>query len=385
MATDSGTPEVSVNPVAELDWSLLASTRRPVGVVVRVRGVRGAVEPKGKVFEALQGTLGSLRSQATRAGIKLEEVQVDFDCPTSRLRGFADLLTALRRILPGERWTFTALPAWLRSRDFSVLARAADGYVLQVHSFETGGAAERRPPTTLCDPVRARQAVERAARLGMPFRVALPTYSYRLVLDAQGGLIAAAAEGAPLEQAQPPPGGGVRRLEAEPKALAALITGWKAERPASLQGVVWYRLPVPDSDRLNWPPPTLAAVMAGREPQVRLTFALAPSQETADPGAGESSLRELRLHNTGEAAVPVPGAVRVRCPTPPLAVEGVGAYEIAANQPAADGARTILWQRRAGSAERRLAPGATLVCGWLRLPQKTDGEPSVVLPSGVGR
>ncbi len=376
VAADPPTPTASVNAVSGLDWSLLAGTARPVGIVVRVRGTPGAVGPRGKVFGALRETLANLCAQAKRAGVRLEEVQVDFDCPTSHLDGFAEVLKALRRDLPGERWTFTALPAWLRVPAFAALAGAADGYVLQVHSFAAVGADDL-PPATLCDPGQARQAVEKAARLGIPFRVALPTYSYRLVLDARGRLLAAAAEGAPLEQAQPPPGGSIRRLEADPVALAALVAGWKTERPAALQGVVWYRLPVPGSDRLNWPPVTLAAVMAGRAPKARLTVELAPSNENA--------LWELRLHNAGEADAFLPPTAQVRCPVPPLAVEGLGAYEVAGDQPTTDGARLILWRRRDDAdTERHLPPGATLVCGWLRLPPETRGEPTAVLPSAGG-
>ena len=251
--------------------------------------------------------------------------------------------------------------------------------MLQVHSFVALGA-DRHPPTTLCNPDQARQAVEEAAKLGVPYRVALPTYSYRLVLDGRGDLLAATAEGAPLEQVLPPSGGRVVRLEADPKTLAGLVAEWRSSRPAMLTGIIWYRLPVPGSDRLNWSPATLSTVMAGREPHPRLVRELRVSEETADSGEMKPRLRELWLRNEGDADTPLPVTVFVRCPSAPDAVEGIGSYQAVEIQPAANGGWLISWQRRDDHADRRIAPGATLNCGWMRLDGKAHDEPTFVLP-----
>lgn len=371
---------VDVRPVLGVDWPLLAKARRPVGIVVRVRGTQGTVEPSSQVLPTLRATLANLCHQAHEAGVELAEVQVDLDCPTSRLPGFAALLTGLRRSLPGQPLTFTALPAWLHAPAFAGLARAADGYVLQVHSFEISGP-DHRPPATLCDPRRARQAVEEAARLGVPFRVALPTYGYRLVLDARGHLLAAAAEGAPLEQAQAPPGGGVRRLDANAKELAELVAGWQAERPRMLAGAVWYRLPVPGSDRLNWPPVTLAAVMAGHPPTSRLRLELLPASNQGDAPAGGTTLWEVLLRNVGKADATLPPSLWIECRALPVAMEGIGPYEFGAEQASVGGAHALVWQRRDRGAERHLAPGTTLACGWLRLPSSAQDKPVALPPT----
>ncbi len=382
-----GGREVGVTLADGVDWRLLARGGRAVGIVVRVRGVRGEVSTRKEPFDTLWRTFEGLLAHARAAGVRVAELQVDFDCPTARLGGFVEVMGGLRRGWPRERLTFTALPAWLRSPAFPALARKADGYVLQVHSFEMSGPGHR-PPATLCDPESARQAVRRAARLGFPFRVALPTYSYRLVLGADDGLIAAAAEGAPLEAARPPAGGSARLLEADPAGLAGLIAGWTARRPAALTGVVWYRLPVPGSDRLNWPSTTLAAVMAGRVPRARVICEFPPG--SAAPGGGGAALREVRLHNAGDAPAAFPVSVRVRCPVEPAAVEGIGAYEVAVSRAAGGGGWEIVLRGRGDHADRRLGPGATAACGWVRLPEGSDadsltGEPEVSLPSNVDR
>ena len=56
---------------------------------------------------------------------------------------------------PPTPLVLTALPTWLDSPAFARLIRAADGYVLQVHSWEAPRTPEQ--PFTLCDPERAKR------------------------------------------------------------------------------------------------------------------------------------------------------------------------------------------------------------------------------------
>ena len=357
----AGAPPV-VERTAGLDWPTLARCPQPVGFAIRVREFPGEVSVAREPFGTLQSLVRELCVAARAAGVQPAEIQVDFDCPTSRLRGFAAWLRALRQSFPDQTFRFTALPAWLWSRDFAPLAREAGGYILQLHWLEKPGS-DGRPATTLCDPTRARAAVDRAARLGVPFRTALPTYGYRLVLDARGRLLAAAGEGAALEAARPPPGGSVRTLGADPAALADLIHGWQDRHPAALQGVIWYRLPVP-GDRLNWTARTLWAVAAGRRPQTRLTL-----QFTRNSADGPC---ELRLRNDGDADAPLPTSIAVHCATVPLAVDAVGGYELRQNAGSAQ--ELVFLARTPLQVEpRTLPPDASLEFGWVRLAD--DGSP----------
>lgn len=361
-ANNAAAPPAVQRP-SGLDWALLARCHRPVGFAVRVREFPGEVSATREPFLTLCHVIGELCLDADAARVKPAEIQVDFDCPTSRLRGFTTWMRALQKAFPGQTFRFTALPAWLRSRDFAALARTTGGYVLQVHSFEKSGP-DGRPPATLCDPALARAAVDRAARLGVPFRVALPTYSYRLVLDGKGRLLAAAGEGSALEMARPPPNGTSRVLMADPAALADLIRDWQTRRPQALQGVIWYRLPAA-GDRLNWMPRTLWAVMAGRRPRPQLALQF-------DRAAGNDGLCELRLRNDGEADAPWPGSITVRCASVPSAADGVGGFALEAEGPFV---QTLVFTPRhePGTDPRTLPAGGSLLFGWVRVEGTLTG------------
>lgn len=116
-----------VQRTANLDWTLLARCGLPVGAAVRVRAFSGEVAVAREPFPTLVHVIGELCAQASAASLRLAEIQIDFDCPTSRLRGFASWLRALEAAFPTQTFRFTALPAWLRSADFTALAGTARG------------------------------------------------------------------------------------------------------------------------------------------------------------------------------------------------------------------------------------------------------------------
>lgn len=129
---------------------------------------------------------------ARAAGIGVRELQVDFDCASSKLAGYGRWLAAIRCRVGVVPVTFTALPAWLDQVAFARLAARVDRYVLQVHSLDRPAGPEA--PLSLCSPARARAWVERAAQLGTPFVVALPTYGYTVSFGARGQLLGLTAE-----------------------------------------------------------------------------------------------------------------------------------------------------------------------------------------------
>jgi len=241
--------------------------------------------------------------------------------------------------------TITALPSWLRSPAFARLAKAAPNYVLQVHSVERPASYDA--PFTLCDPADARRAVERAGRLGVPFRVALPTYGYALAFDAKGQFLGLSAEG---PQRNWPAGAKLREVSSNPLELVALLQSWTADRPAAMRGVIWYRLPVA-VDNLNWRWPTLGAMLAARVPQEGFRVAA----RRVEPG-----LVELSLVNTGELDISSRLAVEARWSGARL-VSGDGQRGF---QLVDVGASVASFQTPIQPA--RLRAGESLVVGWLR-------------------
>jgi hypothetical protein len=340
-----------------------------IGIALRIGPYRGSFDPGDAgdaVGRLLRDTALAVVADAEAGGLAPAELQLDFDAAESQLDGYRAWVESIRGAL-GERHprvpvTLTALPSWLRHRAFARLARASDGFVLQVHSLERPAHADA--PLALADPAAARRWVEQAAQAGVPFRVALPTHGYRLAFDGHGRFLGAAAEQGAIAAVRGR-GGAVREARADPEAMAGLVRGWTAGpagRPAPLRGIIWYRLPTRD-DELNWAWPTLAAVMGGRAPRGDLR---------AEVRAVEPGLVEVDVVNAGEADVPLdaPGlGVVVRWSAPDsapraglVAMDAVGGFD---GRP--DGRDASLRLAPAGGGRGlRLGPGERRLVSWLR-------------------
>jgi len=334
--------------LAQTDYAALAHARRPVALAIRIGTYAGPFTPESKPLVAAIETLRAALAQANAAGLRVTELQIDFDCPSARLAGYAAWLRELRAAFPGKPLAITALPDWLKRKDFAVLAATAGRFVLQVHSVPgTRGAAP-----VLCDTAAARRAVVLAGRLGVPFRVALPTYSCELLTDAAGHVKGVQAEEESITQDE-----GRIVLRANAPELAALVRDWEFSRPVTLVGVIWYRLPV-DTDRFNWRWPTLAAIITGKspEPQGRLIF------QPSGPGVDDAV-----LENTGDADWTLP--TELALPKDTVAADGVNSFHLESNQAGP-------WTLHATTG-RILPPGRRLICGWIRRdPHLTLTNPS---------
>lgn len=349
-----------------IDFAVLRAAARPVGVALRIGPYPGPFAAQDALTTLLVDLAASLVVEAGKHHLRLAELQIDFDCADSRLEGYRVWVEAIRRKVAPVPVTITALPSWLSRRELKRLAAAADGFVLQVHSlaWPTGSNASfdklRTGSFSLCDPAAARQAVERAARLGVPFRVALPTYGYVVAFDRQGRPVGMSAEGLSLTW---PQGTRLRDVRADPTAMAALVRAWTKDRPANLRGVIWYRLPTGE-DRLNWSWQTLSAVMAGRAPRGALQV------EARRPRPG---LVEVDLVNGGEADCSLPLVVSMRWQDARLvAGDALQGFEWIDAGPT-----EVRLRATSDLALVRLAPGQRRMIGWLRLGQDTEVEVDV--------
>ena len=283
----------------DVDWPALAplaARGTKIGLALRIGELRGVFS--GVPGDVVAGLAEQLVKQAS-AAVPVSELQIDFDCPTRRLGDYEVWVRAIRQRVSCPV-VITALPTWLNSPAFEALARSADGFVLQVHSLAKPQGPDA--PATLCDTVVAMQAVERAGRLGRPFRVALPTYGYIAAFDAAGRFVAMSAEGPASTW---PEGVRTRQISADPVQIAKLVETLARQHPASLQGIIFYRLPV-EGDRLNWTFPTLSAVMHGRTPLPRVSASLDPQE----PG-----LVDIVIENTGDADAAAPAIFTVTLAT----------------------------------------------------------------------
>ncbi len=336
-----------------LDYETLKKTGRRVGLALRVGPYAGPFDEKAEATVLLVRLAASLIAGAREADLEPAELQIDFDCAESKLDGYRSWVETLRQSTDGVPLTITALPCWLKHRAFARLARAAGGFVLQVHSLERPAGVDS--PVTLCDADAARRWVERAARIDVPFRVALPTYGYVVAFDNDGRFIGVSAEGPSGAW-----GGGTtcRLVHADPLAMAKLVETWRTSRPAAMTGIIWYRLPV-RGDRLNWTWTTLAAVMSGRSPRRALEV------QVVYP---EPELAEVELVNAGETDLTPKLSIRLEWQTGALiaadALRGFSMTEI-----------ERLSRRLRSNGERewvRMAPGERWKIAWLRFDRKTE-------------
>jgi hypothetical protein len=339
----------------EPDWRALEASGAQIGAVLRVHASVGKSGWSGALVEELRalctGTIARFRS----SGARLAELQLDYDCAESRLADYARLLGELQTDIP---ICITALPAWLRHDSVRPLLARSPGYVLQVHSLhlpKDGGL------TGLMDMDETRQAVGRAVQIGVPFRVALPTYSCVVEFADDGRVRDVHAEDMPAGLAIS--GRKYAVLDSDAYALSALAAEWQAHAPELMQALIWYRLPV-STDRLNWPPGLLPKVARGET----LKRGWTGSARQAAEGHHEIVLRQ-----DGEAPDDLPRELLVSWKGVEVeGCDGLRGYKIQGHTPG----RMGLWLEK---PERfgRVRPGEEIVVGWLRLPAGSGDDVAV--------
>ncbi len=340
----AGQPRVAE---AALDYAALRACNGPVGLAVRINAYSGPFDQAAEATRLVADVAATAIRNARASGLSVDELQLDFDCPQSKLGGYRVWMEAVRRRIGDLPLAITVLPSWLDSPQFAPLVRTAGAFVLQVHALQGPQSLQDIPP--LCDPQRSRRWVERAAEVGVPFRVALPTYSYLLAFDATGAYLGASAE---TPSRTWPAGTQFRLLSADAKVAAALVQQWTEDRPLLLTGILWYRLPI-EADRFNWQWKTLHAIINGRSPRADLGV------ETRQV---EQGLIEVDMHNAGDADAHVDVSVSLRWDgARPVACDALGEFDgddLIGNQwtlrPRADALPTVL------------RPGERKMIAWMR-------------------
>jgi hypothetical protein len=211
----------------------------------------------------------------------------------------------------------------------------------------------------LCDAAEARAAIAQAAKIGIPFRVALPTYSYLAGFSADGKLLGLSAEG---PEPSWPLGTILRPMRSDPDDIAKLVREWSSAHPEPMHGLIWYRLPVA-GDAMNWRAITLHAVMSGRTQR----------NIHAVVDRGGPRLLDVYLRNDGEADETLQHSVTITWNGSELvAAEAIGGFE----RLDAPG-RTVTFQPSNFPAGRWIAPGEQIQVGWLRLSADTEVQTHV--------
>ena len=329
------------------DRDALDRSGRPVVLVVRIDGR----------LASFDGQVLAERIAALTAGwpsTQLAGIEIDYDCPTSRLPAYTTFLAALRSRLGALPLSITALPTWIGSRDLDALLAVPDESVLQVHAVQA-------PQAGLFDPVVAdRWLDEFATHTRKPFRVALPTYGSRVSWNEDGSLLAVESERAALAA-----GASSAELYAAPDTLMAFVAHLRKDRPRGLVGVVWFRLPTVDDTRA-WSLATWRGVVLGQ-------LDTRPLAITLQPGMTADAPFEVMLENaTATDAVP---PQRVALPSSCDVADGIDGYRLQridnALELIADGARPLKAQTRRSIGWARCKAGTPLTLS----PTPSQGTP----------
>jgi hypothetical protein len=309
----------------DVPWADITATGRPIVGVVRIDG---RLDDK-----RMAGLLE--RIAARIAAAPLAGLEIDYDCPTSKLPAYAHFLGELRaRLERSLALSITALPTWMNSTALERLVRDLDEIVLQVHAVDD-------PRLGLFDADQAERWVRAfGRRVRRPFRVALPAYDVRVTWRADGRLASVEGE---MPLLTSPVGGEV--LGAAPEAVLRFVQTLNRAGPEGLAGIAWFRLPT-DADSRAWSPSTWRAVVTGTLPSIRVSGRLAPTER---PG-----LWTVALSNDGDVDSVLPRLVRLDAAC--AMADGANGYRIADTQPLMLEAIT----------RERLRAHRTRVIGWAR-------------------
>ncbi len=229
--------------VPNLDCQFLAKINSPQIAVIRISD-----GTSDEAWKLIPGLISHLRAPHYP---KWKGIEIDFDCPTSKLKNYRTELNKISRILP-ESWslTITALPSWIGSKELPRLTAAVDSVTLQVHSVDD-------PAKGLFDPVQANRWVEQFSRITKsPFTIALPTYGSVVYSDNQNVVVGVESESHRSDLWQ------YNRtvIGSNPEVLTTFVREQQVKRPRRCTGFIWFRLPV-KADRRNWSLETLKQVI----------------------------------------------------------------------------------------------------------------------------
>jgi len=272
---------------APVTWEYLVHKGK-VTVDVRMRtGLARffAREDTSAIAAYLARNVDAVIEEAKAAGVDIAGVELDYDCPSGKIKDFARFIRTIRPHLKGRPLSVTALPSWLDSPDCQDLFNAADQYVLQLHSFEPPKNGDSRHYIFPDD--KALGYFKRAVSFRRPFYVSLPTYGYEVAYGKDDEFVGLRAESGVQYY-----GEGIKRsmVFSDPAAIVKFLDAVSRVPSEHFAGVCWFRLPVA-SDRFNWDMAAFERVMKRETPQGHLRV------ETARKPGGP---QELFLVNDGE-------------------------------------------------------------------------------------
>lgn len=221
--------------------------------------------------------------------IGIDEIQIDFDCPESKLGFYALWLEEIRAVLPKNLFlSITAVPSQMNAKNFEKALKYCDYFTLQIHNIANyGGGLE------IFDFENALSEIRRADKFGKKFMVALPTYSHFVEIGENGKLskvlsenFAGVSERASLR---------TKKISSNPLEVEKLSLSIKELELKNFCGEIYFRLPC-GNEISNWSLETLLS-LAKRE-KLKLSHRVF----TAEAG----NVCDVFLENTGNVDLCAP-------------------------------------------------------------------------------
>jgi len=324
---------------ARIDPALLKRDGRSLIAVIRLDGQLQSLN-QNEVTQQIQQLISDWQGQ----GLALAGVEIDHDAGNARLADYREFLVHLHSVLPPSMaLSITALPAWLDSPELPALLSTVDSSVLQVHAVSD-------PRRGLFDPDRARQWAMAWSRItSKPFFLALPAYGVALLPS---------VDGAPVVESEVTieSNGQRQELLADPLQLSKLAALLRADPPAHLAGLIWFRLPLAN-DRRAWSLSTLRAVSRGEVLSSHLALNLTQHERLFD----------IAISNEGNLDSAWPERVT-------LAVEGCEGADALAGYTLQQDPNLLTFTRL---REGRIAAGGQRAIGWARCEKIDQGASNV--------
>ncbi|WP_408599346.1 DUF3142 domain-containing protein [Pseudomonas sp. PLMAX] len=324
---------------ARIDPALLKRDGRSLIAVIRLDGQLQSLN-QDEVTQQIQQLISDWQEQ----GLALAGVEIDHDAGNARLADYREFLVHLHSVLPPSMaLSITALPAWLDSPELPGLLSTVDSSVLQVHAVSD-------PRRGLFDPDRARQWAMAWSRItSKPFFLALPAYGVALLPS---------VDGAPVVESEVTieSNGQRQELLADPLQLSKLAALLRADPPAHLAGLIWFRLPLAN-DRRAWSLTTLRAVSRGEVLSSHLALNLTQHERLFD----------IAISSEGNLDSAWPERVT-------LAVEGCEGADALAGYTLQQDPNLLTFTRL---REGRIAAGGQRAIGWARCEKIDQGASNV--------
>jgi hypothetical protein len=260
-------------------------------IAARTNACRAVFRVDGQIpapcWDSLSVRIGETVSQWTLAGVKLRGVEIDYDCPSAKLAGYASALRSIRQAIDDTlALSITVLPCWIGARGLGGLLALPNETVLQVHSV-------LGPRQGIFDARMAlRSVVDYARCCPRPFRVALPAYGSRVQFDERGQALAVENEAPRSIDTRAT----ARELRVDPRVLSEFIHRVNRKHLPGLKGYVWFRLPT-QGDARAWSLETLRAVVENKKLYSRFELVRKEDHGTVD----------LALVNSGTIDGPLSG------------------------------------------------------------------------------